>query len=156
MARKSAKPKTAAVKAAPRFRDLSVADRRRVAAVIVGTMKRVGYLGRGGYKVVHGPDQLNREWTSAEHGGETDQLTAHERNRLIGEFLEAYRDRFDGVGETGEGLRLVRQVSRELARQGKPGELPRFWMNCAARLLGNRAGRRLARRGTGARSESDG
>ena len=92
MARKSAKSKTAAVKAAPRFRDLSVADRRRVAAVIVGTMKRVGYFGRGGYKVVHGPDQLNREWTSAEHGGETDQLTAHERNRLIAFARNAARN----------------------------------------------------------------
>lgn len=80
----------------------------------------------------------------------------YERNRLIGEFLEAYRDRFDGAGETGEGLRLVRQVSRELARQGKPGELPRFWMNCAARLLGNRAGRRRARRAPAGRGEKDG
>ena len=68
------------------------------------------------------------------------------RNRLIGAFLETYRDRFAGAGETGEGIRLVRQVSRTLLRQGMPGELLSFWMNCGARLLGNRAGKRRARR----------
>ena len=86
---------------APRFRDLSVADRRRVAAVIVGSMKRLGFFergerksakGRGGYKVVHGPDQLNREWSNAEHEGETGQLTASERNRLIAFARNAARN----------------------------------------------------------------
>ena len=78
------------------------------------------------------------------------------RNRLIGAFLETYGDRFAGPGETGEGLRLVRQVSRTLLRQGMPGELLSFWMNCGARLLGNRAGKRRARRKTTARSDNDG
>lgn len=77
---------------APRFRDLPVADRRRVAAVIAGSMKRLGFFGRGGYKVVHGPDQLNREWTNAEHEGETGQLTASERNRLIAFARNAARN----------------------------------------------------------------
>lgn len=77
---------------APRFRDLSQADRRRVAAVIAGAMKRLGVFGRGGYKVVHGPDQLNREWTTAEHEGETGQLTADERNRLIAFARNAARN----------------------------------------------------------------
>ena len=92
MAKKSAKTKTAAVKAAPKFRDLSPANRRRVAATIIGAMKRAGYFGRGGYKVVHGPDQLNREWTSAEKDGETGQLTASERNRLIAFARNAARN----------------------------------------------------------------
>lgn len=82
----------AAPKIAPKFRDLSVADRRRVAAVIAGSMKRLGFFGRGGYKVVHGPDQLNREWTHAEHEGETGQLTASERNRLIAFARNAARN----------------------------------------------------------------
>jgi len=78
------------------------------------------------------------------------------RNRLIGTFLETYGDRFAGPGETGEGIRLVRQVSRTLVRQGKPGELLAFWLNCGARLLGNRAGKRRARRKTNARGDGDG
>ena len=77
---------------APKFHDLKPADRRRVAAVIVGSMKRLGFFARGGYKVVHGPDQLNREWTNAEHEGETGQLTASERNRLIAFARNAARN----------------------------------------------------------------
>ena len=79
-------------RSAPKFADLPVADRRRVAAVIAGSMKRLGFFGRSGYRVVHGPDQLNREWVSAEHGGETDQLTASERNRLIAFASNAARN----------------------------------------------------------------
>ena len=78
------------------------------------------------------------------------------RNRRIGAFLETYGDRFAGPGETDEGIRLVRQVSRTLMRQGKPGELLCFWLNCGARLLGNRVGKRRARRKTTARSGEDG
>lgn len=78
------------------------------------------------------------------------------RNRLIGAFLETYGGRFANAGETWEGLRLVLEVSRTLARQGKPGELFAFWLSCGARLLGNRAGKRHARRKTIARSGEDG
>lgn len=78
------------------------------------------------------------------------------RNRLIGAFLARYGGRFTGAGETGEGLRLVRRVTTELARRGELLELIPFWMNCGARLLGNRAGRRLARRGANGRYDGDG
>lgn len=77
---------------APKFRDIPAADRRRIAAVIAGSMKRLGFFGRGGYRVVHGSDQLNREWAGAEKGGETDQLTASERNRLISFARNAARN----------------------------------------------------------------
>ena len=78
------------------------------------------------------------------------------RNRLIGAFLARYGDRFTGAGETGEGFRLVRRVTTELARRGELLELIPFWMNCGARLLGNRAGRRLARGGANGRYDGDG
>lgn len=77
------------------------------------------------------------------------------RNRLIGEFLVRYKGRFSQSGETGEGLRLVRQVSRELARQGKPAQLAYFWLNCGARLLGNRAGKRRERRRMAGRGDAN-
>ena len=103
-------------------------------------------------------DLLNAGWRlaySAEavvwHSHNHTLKQEYARNRLIGEFLERYRERFSGAGETGEGLRLVREVSLTLARQGKPGELAAFWLNCGARLLGNRAGKRRARRGMRAR-----
>lgn len=63
------------------------------------------------------------------------------RNRLVGEFLAQYGQHFQNAGEMGEGVKLARYVTRELLAQGKIAEVPSFWMNCAARLLGNRVGR---------------
>ena len=93
-----------------------------------------------------------RVWHSHNHTLKQEYL----RNRLIGEFLVRYSDRFARTGETGEGLRLVRHVSTALVRQGKPGQLLPFWLDCGARLLGNRAGKRRGRRKAKARSESHG
>jgi rhamnosyltransferase len=56
-----------------------------------------------------------RVWHSHNHTLKQEYL----RNRLIGEFLVRYGDRFAQAGETGEGLRLVRHVSKELVCQGK-------------------------------------
>lgn len=64
------------------FSALSPDMQRRVANRLIGAFKR-SYQGRGGYKTVWGPDQLNRRWTMAETGDELQQLTASERNRLI-------------------------------------------------------------------------
>ena len=66
----------------------------------------------------------------------------YERNRKIGQFLAKYGDRFGGGSMTGEGVAMVKSVSAGLVREGKVLEVIPFWMNCAARLLGNRSGRR--------------
>ena len=66
----------------------------------------------------------------------------YERNRKIGQFLSQYGDRFGGGSMAGEGLSLVKSVSARLVKEGKIGEILPFWMNCAARLLGNRSGKR--------------
>ena len=66
----------------------------------------------------------------------------YERNRKIGQFLAKYGDRFGGGDITGEGLSLVRFVFARLVREGKITEVLPFCFNCAARLLGNRRGRR--------------
>ena len=70
-------------KSTPSFRDLPRSKQRAVAAHIIAQFRKAGYFGRGGYKTVWGPDQVNRRWTSAETGDELKQLTASERNRLI-------------------------------------------------------------------------
>lgn len=104
-----------------------------------------------GYRLAYSADA--KVWHSHNHTLRQE----YARNRLIGEFLARYGDRFAaGAGETGEGLRLVRQVSLELVRGGKPLELIPFWMNCGARLLGNRAGRRRGRGRADGRYDSDG
>lgn len=67
------------------------------------------------------------------------------RNRAVGFFLETHADDLMHASEIGEGGRLVRSVSSQLLREGNFGELVAFGVDCCARLLGNRAGRRAAR-----------
>lgn len=70
----------------------------------------------------------------------------YRRNKLIGAFLAQYGHRFES-GELGEGVQLVVSVTKTLMRTGAWGEVFRFWMNCGARFLGSRAGKRAGRRG---------
>lgn len=67
------------------------------------------------------------------------------RNRAVGVFLESHSDDLLHASEIGEGGRLVKAVSSQLIREGNLAELVAFGIDCCARLLGNRAGRRAAR-----------
>ena len=69
----------------------------------------------------------------------------YSRNRAVGRFMERYRDRFP-CSELGTGMTLARNVLFALLREGRPLECAAFAIDCSARLLGNRAGRRDARR----------
>lgn len=68
------------------------------------------------------------------------------RNRAVGFFLETHADDLMQASEIGEGGRLVRSVSSQLLREKSFGEFVAFGVDCCARLLGNRAGRRAARK----------
>ncbi len=68
------------------------------------------------------------------------------RNRAVGFFLETHADDLMQANEIGEGGRLVKAVSSELLREGNLVEFIAFGVDCCARLLGNRAGRRAARK----------
>lgn len=70
----------------------------------------------------------------------------YRRNYAIGVFLETNKDVVKCESEVGEGSKLVKSVSKSLISEGNIPELFAFGFDCAARLLGNRAGRRLARR----------
>ena len=82
-----------------KFADLPRDTQRRVASMIVGGLRKMGYFGRGGYRTVHGPDQMNRPHISAETTGEVGQLTISERNRLVALARNAARnsDRLEGI-----------------------------------------------------------
>lgn len=67
------------------------------------------------------------------------------RNRAVGFFLETHEDDLMYASEIGEGGRLVKAVSTQLLREGNLVEFIAFGVDCCARLLGNRAGRRAAR-----------
>lgn len=70
----------------------------------------------------------------------------YKRNFAIGRFLERNADLLSCASEVGEGTRMVKQISKALLREGRVGELCAFGVDCAARLLGNRAGRSQERR----------
>lgn len=67
------------------------------------------------------------------------------RNRAVGFFLETHADDLMHASEIGEGGRLVKAVSSQLLREGNFVEFIAFGVDCCARLLGNRVGRRAAR-----------
>ena len=68
------------------------------------------------------------------------------RNRAVGFFLETHADDLMQASEIGEGGRLVKAVSSQLLREGNLVEFIAFGVDCCARILGNRAGRRAARK----------
>ena len=82
-----------------RYASLTGTQRVTIARALLRGLRKTGAFGRGGYKVVYGPDQRNRPRISAETGGETEQLTANERNRLISFARNAARnsDRLEGI-----------------------------------------------------------
>ncbi|RGJ67395.1 glycosyltransferase [Collinsella sp. TM05-38] len=68
------------------------------------------------------------------------------RNRAVGFFLETHANDLMQASEIGEGSRLVKSVSSQLLREGNLVEFIAFGVDCCARLLGNRAGRRAAKK----------
>ena len=70
----------------------------------------------------------------------------YERNFAIGGFLERNADLLSCASEVGEGGRLAKDVAATLVREGNIPELLAFAVDCAARLAGNRAGRRKVRK----------
>ncbi len=102
-AQKSRRPAKGASAVTPsawaKFADLPAAYQKRIAATLIGGMRKMGFFGRGGYRTVHGPDQLNRPRISAETTGEVGQLTISERNRLVALARNAARnsERLEGI-----------------------------------------------------------
>ena len=70
----------------------------------------------------------------------------YSRNRDGGRCLEGHKADLLGADAFGEGGRLAATVAAQLLREGRIGELVAFAIDCAARLAGDRAGRREARK----------
>ena len=65
-----------------------------------------------------------------------------ERNRIQGIEFKKHAQLLSGVSLEGEGVKMVKEVSKNLLFEGKVGNLLAFWLDCGARLLGSRAGRK--------------
>ncbi len=68
------------------------------------------------------------------------------RNFAIGHFLEINRELIACPSEIGEGGRLVKRVAKQLIEDRSFVELGAFGLDCFARFIGNRSGRRAARK----------
>lgn len=93
-----------------------------------------------GYKVAYAAD------AEVYHSHNLTLKEQYRRNYAIGVFLETNMDVVKCESEVGEGSKLVKSVSKSLISEGNIPELFAFGFDCAARLLGNRAGRRSTRR----------
>ena len=63
------------------------------------------------------------------------------RNFIVGRTMKRYEERFCHVQEMGEGTKLAKAVLMQLAKEKRFVSAIAFCFDCAARLLGNRAGR---------------
>lgn len=83
------------------------------------------------------------------HSHNLTPLQQYKRNWEVGYFLQTQESFLRDVSEMGEGLRLVKAVSKQLILEARFDQLFLFFVDCTARLLGNRRGRIVARKEMG-------
>lgn len=88
-----------------------------------------------GYKVAYAAD------ARIIHSHNFTPLEQYRRNRAVGEFLIRHSEELNAPSEVGEGSRLVKVVAKRLIQEGEIPELCAFFVDCVARLIGNRVGR---------------
>ncbi len=93
---------------------------------------------RGGYRVAYAAD------AQVYHSHNFTLREQYERNRIQGYEIERHRTILGEVSQESEGMKLVKYVSSGLLRQGQIKAVFRFGLDCCARLLGSRAGRKQA------------
>lgn len=130
------------------------------ASDVCSAYRREAYLACGGFPcvdtnedmfmaarfIVNGLEVAYEPSAEVYHSHNLTPSQQYARNKVIGRFLEEHTDELMGASEVGEGGRLVKSVMSVLLHEGRIGELCSFGIDCIARLLGNRAGRREVRR----------
>ena len=102
-------------------------------------MLMVQKLLEAGYKIAYAGD------AQVFHSHNLTMKQQYRRNYIVGRTMKRYEARFCHVQEMGEGTKLAKAVLIKLVRQGHLLEAVCFCFDCAARLLGNRMGRRKER-----------
>ena len=70
----------------------------------------------------------------------------YKRNFDVAVFMETYKDEIKCDGTTGEGVRMVLFIEKQLLKQFKIGAAVHCIFDSAAKFLGNRAGRKWKRK----------
>ena len=95
---------------------------------------------RNGYRVAYTAD------ASVYHSHNFSLRAQYARNYLQGYEIERHRTLLGEVSLNSEGMQLVKTVSKALLKEKKVGAVLCFGLDCAARWLGNRNGKRAYRR----------
>ena len=95
---------------------------------------------RNGYRVAYTAD------ASVYHSHNFSIRAQYARNYLQGYEIERHRTLLGEVSLNSEGMQLVKTVSKVLLKEKKVGAVLCFGLDCAARWLGNRNGKRAYRR----------
>lgn len=94
----------------------------------------------GGYRVAYAADAL------VYHSHNFMPKEQYERNRIQGYEIERHRPILGEVSQESEGMKLVKYVTSRLLRQGQIKSVFRFGLDCCARLLGSRVGKKEYKR----------
>lgn len=89
-----------------------------------------------GYKTVYDP----KAYVYHSHNFTLKQ--EYERNKIVGEFMTQYKDEFGNISVNGEGLKLVKYVSKKLLGNLRIISFIHFGLICVAKFTGNKAGKR--------------
>ena len=91
---------------------------------------------RGGYRVAYAAD------ARVIHSHNFSLREQSRRNRIQGYEIERHRDLLGSVSQESEGMKLVKYVGTELLKKGRIVSFIHFGLDCCARLLGSRAGKK--------------
>ena len=94
-----------------------------------------------GYKVAYTAD------AQVYHSHDFTLREQYRRNYIQGYELQRHANLLGEVSQESEGMRLVKDVSLGLLRKGRVISFIRFGIDCCARYLGNKAGRKAFMRG---------
>ena len=91
---------------------------------------------RNGYRVAYAAD------AEVYHSHDFSLREQYCRNRIQGYEIARHRDLLGDASQESEGLKLVKAVSLGLLKRGRAVSFIRFGLDCCARLLGSRAGKK--------------
>lgn len=91
---------------------------------------------RGGYRVAYAAD------AKVFHSHNFTLKEQYRRNKIQGYEIARHREVLGDVSQESEGMKLVKSVSLGLLKQGRVISFIHFGLDCCARLLGSRAGRK--------------
>lgn len=91
---------------------------------------------RGGYRVAYAAD------AKVIHSHNFSLREQYRRNRIQGYEIERHRDLLGPVSQESEGMKLVKTVGTGLLKQGRIVSFIHFGLDCCARLMGSRTGKK--------------